>query len=80
MRCVGKERLNDKVVLITETDRFLRNPKTRKFYASKCLVSSYWTWLELPHKTIVPDALSFQLDSWLGEFEDLEKHGHKNKG
>lgn len=35
-----------------------------RYMAVEEIVKDYWTWLELPSMTIVPDSLSFQLDAW----------------
>lgn len=58
---IGKD---GKTIITTETSRFLRKPKIRKFVASEKIVGNYYKWLELPDNLLVTDLLSFQLDSW----------------
>lgn len=69
MKCVNKEiDKKGRTVLVTETDRFLRKPKVRKFVATETVIrNKYWTWRELPDMTLVPDVTSFQLDAWMKE-------------
>ena len=65
MKLIGKENLDGKPVLVTETKRFLLKPKIRKFVAQSIMVKGFWEWLELPNKNIVGDYLAFQLDAWM---------------
>lgn len=63
MRMVKKEVINDKSVITTES-KFLWWKNEQKFVAQREFPKGYWTWLELPNLTLVPDSLSFQLDEW----------------
>lgn len=64
MKLIGKEEMNGKMVLVTETKRFLLKPLVRKFVASRQITENFSEWLELPNATIVPATLSCQLDAW----------------
>ena len=55
---------NGKPVVVTETPRFLLKPKIRKFMAERQRTNNFWSWVELPEFDLVPDRLSFQLDTW----------------
>jgi hypothetical protein len=52
-----------RTVLVCD-DRVLFLKRERRFVAQSEIVSGYWRWLELPNKSMVPDTLSFQLDTW----------------
>jgi len=41
----------------------------KKFIATEQYVKGYWKWRQLPNKTLVGDAMSFQLDSWCKDFD-----------
>ena len=64
MRMIKKEIINGKSVITTEKSKFRFWKKEQKFVAQKEFPKGYWTWLELPNLTLVPDSLSFQLDEW----------------
>ena len=53
-------------LLICES-KFLFFKRERKFVAQSRLCKGFWSWLELPNLTIVPDGISFQLDAWNNE-------------
>ena len=63
MRMISKVIIGGKTVITTE-NRFLFWKTQTKFIAQKESPKGYWTWLELPNLTLVPDNLSFQLDEW----------------
>lgn len=65
MNLTKLETVDGKLVLTVEFPFLFLFKKTRKFLASEERVpNKYWTWVELPNKTLVPDRLSFQLDYW----------------
>ncbi len=68
MKLIGKEEIDGKTVLITETEikRFLRKPQKiiRKFIAIPKFNGAYFQWLEFPDNMLVPDNTSCQLDAW----------------
>jgi len=72
MRPVKSEVIDGKTVITTEYTEtrwlFFKRTATRKFVAVDRMVGEYWTWLELPDYSLVPDRLSFQLNEW-------KKHG-----
>lgn len=63
MRCIKIEQ-GDKTVLTVETN-FLWMKKQTRYQADGRIAGDFYRWLKLPDKTIVPDAVSFQLDAWL---------------
>ena len=63
MRMISKVIIGGKSVITTES-KFLWWKTQTKFIAQREFPKGYWTWLELPNLTIVPDNLSFQLDKW----------------
>ena len=71
MRMIKKEKINGKTVIITEQKILFFFKRIRKFEAFERFVDSYWKWVELPNRTIVPDYLSFQLNTW----NQLDKWG-----
>ena len=64
---INKER--PEIYIETETQRkFLwwnLKPIIRTFMTNRKIAGRFYSWVELPNKTIVPDGLSFQLDEWL---------------
>ena len=79
MQVKNIEEIDSKTVITTETvikpekliKRWFRDPilrkaitQTRQFKAVSCYVADYHTWVELPNNIMVPDLLSFQLDTW----------------
>lgn len=64
MRLIAKEEQDGKTVLVVESKLFFIFPRVRKFIAEREIAGEYFSWLELPEKTLVPDHLSFQLDAW----------------
>lgn len=64
MKMDRKETIDGKTVITTSQSFFIYWNKIRMFEAQREWPSGYWDWLELPNRTIVPDALSFQLDAW----------------
>lgn len=69
---ISKKVVNGKSVITTETSMIVKNwwrknqtiTTKRSFESQKQYPKGYWTWLELPDKLIVNDALSFQLNAW----------------
>lgn len=47
--------------------------ETRKFRATNRIAGKFWTWLEYPNMTLVPDYLSFQLDEWKVYLDSIPK-------
>lgn len=65
MRMISKEVNSDGKIVITTENSFLIFWKLKQsFEAQREFPKGYWTWLELPDHTLVPDGLSFQLDEW----------------
>lgn len=63
IKMISKITVSEKTIITTEEKVFFWK-KTRRFLAQREYPKGYWTWLELPNKTLVPDFLSFQLNEW----------------
>ena len=62
MKMVGN-RKDEKGRTIITVESFLFKKKT-DYLAREEIVTEFYDWVKLPHKTIVPDSISFQLDAW----------------
>jgi len=63
MKFEHKEVINGKSV-ITTSKRFLFWHKITQYEAHRKITGRYFQWVKLPNREIVPDVLSFQLDTW----------------
>ena len=80
MRMISKETIENKTVIRVES-KWLIFKKVRSFEAQREFPPSYWDWLELPDRKLVPMHISFQLDAWNrlseGDTKRREKKGEK---
>lgn len=58
------------VIIVHEKMWFGLAVKERIFSASKKYADGYWCWREEPDSLLIPDALSFQLDTWNQVLDD----------
>lgn len=63
MRMISKEVDGEKIVLTVEK-KILFYRVIVKYEATEQYPKGYWNWTKLPNKTLISDAMSFQLDSW----------------
>ena len=60
MKAIKIEEVNGQTEITVETGRGVFKQET--IYRTTERI--YFTWIKLPNKTIVPDTMSLQLDSW----------------
>jgi hypothetical protein len=58
--------LSDRPIIEVETGFWIFKRGT-KFEAVSHQVAEYYNWVRLPDRTVVPDGLFFQLNSWLAD-------------
>ncbi len=57
------EEVDGETEIIIETGIWVFKRKTT-YRTNGNIVTDFFNWVKLPNKTVVPDSLSYQLDSW----------------
>jgi hypothetical protein len=64
MKVISAEEVDGKTELTVERTIMFFFKKSIKYIAVRNLVGDYYEWVQAPNHTIVPTAMSFQLDTW----------------
>ena len=63
MKAISITEVGGETEIEVETGRWIFKHVTT-FRATERIVGDYFTWVKMPNRTMTPDWLSFQLDSW----------------